>query len=162
MIGHTRRGRSGYLLVRALPAILAAALLAAAPQPTQAADPTDVTFFVGGDWHFGYTGTTAGNDNQIAAMNARPGKAYPVGFAAATVATPVGVWAAGDLTEATPAGPPLMPTGSALRTAAQIAAAAEEHYQRAQAALQEWDWARAGEEMEALKQKLAELREALD
>ena len=55
-----------------------------------------------------------------------------------------------------------VPAGSALRTAAQIAAAAEEHYQRAQAALQEWDWPRAGEEMEALEQKLAELREVLD
>lgn len=58
-------------------------------------------------------------------------------------------------------GAQLAPAGSALRTAAQVAAEAQEHYQRAQAALQEWDWARAGEEMEALKQRLAELREAL-
>ncbi|MFC1526638.1 UPF0182 family protein [Candidatus Latescibacterota bacterium] len=55
----------------------------------------------------------------------------------------------------------LAPVELALRTAAQMAAEAEEHYQRAQAALQEWDWTRAGEEMAALKQRLSELREAL-
>ena len=59
-------------------------------------------------------------------------------------------------------GPELAPAGEALRTAAQLAAAAEEHYRRAQAALQEWDWTRAGEEMEALEQRLAELRKALE
>jgi len=64
--------------------------------------------------------------------------------------------------KAGPTASQLPPIASALYTAAQIAADAEEHYERAQAALKEWDWARAGEEMEALKQRLAELREKLE
>jgi uncharacterized protein len=53
-------------------------------------------------------------------------------------------------------------SGAALRTAAQMVADAESHYQEAQSALKEWDWARAGEEMEALRLTLSDLRQTLD
>ncbi len=52
------------------------------------------------------------------------------------------------------------PGGSAL-SAAEMAAAVENHFQRARASLQRWDWARAGEEMEALERAIAALRETL-
>ena len=48
-----------------------------------------------------------------------------------------------------------------LRTAVQMVAAAEARFRGAQAALQEWDWTRAGEELEALEATLAELRREL-
>ena len=57
---------------------------------------------------------------------------------------------------------PIVASGVALRSAAQMAAEAEAHYQRVRASLQEWDWAGAGEEMEALERTLTELRESLE
>ena len=56
----------------------------------------------------------------------------------------------------------IAPSGAVLRSAAKMAAEAEAHYQRVQISLQEWDWAGAGEEMEALERTLTELREALE
>ena len=53
------------------------------------------------------------------------------------------------------------PGGGAL-SAAEMAAAAEDHFQRARASLQRWDWARAGEEMAALERTIAALRETLE
>ena len=57
---------------------------------------------------------------------------------------------------------PIVASGAALRSAAQMAAEAESHYQRVRASLQKWDWAGAGEEMEALERTLTELREELE
>ena len=57
---------------------------------------------------------------------------------------------------------PTSPSGTTLRSAAQMAAEAESHYQRVRTSLQTWDWAGAGEEMAALEKTLAELREALE
>lgn len=56
----------------------------------------------------------------------------------------------------------IAPSGVALRSAAKMAAEAEAHYQRVRASLQKWDWAGAGEEMEALERTIAELREELE
>ena len=60
-----------------------------------------------------------------------------------------------------PVSPAAAPEETA-RTAAQMAATAEAHYQRVRASLQEWDWAKAGEEMAALEKAIAELRQTLE
>jgi uncharacterized membrane protein (UPF0182 family) len=52
-------------------------------------------------------------------------------------------------------------SGSSSLTAAEMAAAVEDHFRRARASLQRWDWAEAGEEMEALETTIAALREKL-
>ena len=58
--------------------------------------------------------------------------------------------------------PPSTDLDTTVRSAAQIAAAAEAHYQRVRASLQEWDWAQAGEEMAALEKTITELRKTLE
>ena len=52
-------------------------------------------------------------------------------------------------------------SGSSSLTAAEMAKAVEDHFRRARASLQRWDWAEAGEEMEALETTIAALREKL-
>ena len=63
--------------------------------------------------------------------------------------------------------PDVLPTGdlpatAVLHTAAQMVSEAEVHFRGAQAALQEWDWTRAGEELDALEATLAELHLELE
>ena len=55
-----------------------------------------------------------------------------------------------------------VPPTAVLQTAAQMVSAAEVHFRGAQAALQEWDWKRAGEELDALEATLTELRQELE
>ena len=57
---------------------------------------------------------------------------------------------------------PIAPSGSDLRSAAEMAAEAEAHYQRVRTSLQQWDWAGAGEEMKALENTIRTLRKALE
>ena len=67
--------------------------------------------------------------------------------------------------EAAPAGGVLaegVPDAASLRTAARMVSEAEARYRGAQTALREWDWTRAGEELEALEDKLNELRRELE
>ena len=52
-------------------------------------------------------------------------------------------------------------SGSSSLTVAEMAAAVEDHFRRARSSLQRWDWAEAGEEMEALETTIAALREKL-
>ena len=52
--------------------------------------------------------------------------------------------------------------GQDLRTAAAMAAEAENQYRRVQTALKNWDWVAAGEGMQGLEEALAELRSALN
>lgn len=59
---------------------------------------TDVTFFVAADTHLGAHNIEALNRIQIAAMNALPGRAYPLQLGG-KVARPKGVLMAGDLTD---------------------------------------------------------------
>ena len=49
----------------------------------------------------------------------------------------------------------------AVRSAADLAAEADAHYQRVRMALQQWDWATAGEEMKGLESAIKELRNVL-
>jgi len=62
----------------------------------------------------------------------------------------------------------VVPSGSVpgttvrLQTAAQLVSGAEAHFRGARAALQEWDWSRAGEELDALESALSELRDELN
>ena len=49
-----------------------------------------------------------------------------------------------------------------LDAAARMVSEAQAHYRAAQAALQKWDWSRAGEELKALEAALAELRHQLE
>ncbi|MHC4715843.1 MAG: hypothetical protein ACYS5V_02640, partial [Planctomycetota bacterium] len=60
--------------------------------------PTDVTFFVAADTHFGREGIDRLNKRQIDAMNSLPGTPYPPAVGG-RVARPKGVLTAGDLTE---------------------------------------------------------------
>lgn len=61
---------------------------------------TDVTFFVAADTHLGATkAIQAMNQQQVEAMNALPGTAYPPAVGPGTVARPLGVLVAGDLTD---------------------------------------------------------------
>jgi len=53
-------------------------------------------------------------------------------------------------------------TAVVLQTAAQMVSGAEAHFRGARAALQEWDWSRAGEELDALESALSELRDELN
>ena len=53
-------------------------------------------------------------------------------------------------------------TAVRLQTAARLVSGAEAHFRGARAALQEWDWSRAGEELDALESALSELRDELD
>ena len=55
-----------------------------------------------------------------------------------------------------------IPSSSAVRSAAKMAAEAEAHYQRVRTSLQKWDWTEAGEGMEALELTLTKLREVLE
>ena len=55
-----------------------------------------------------------------------------------------------------------VPDAASLRTAARMVSEAEARYRGAQTALREWDWTRAGEELEALEDKLNELRRELE
>ena len=57
---------------------------------------------------------------------------------------------------------PIAPSGIDLRSAAEMAAAADAHYQRVRTSLQQWDWAGAGEEMKALENTIRTLRKALE
>ena len=57
---------------------------------------------------------------------------------------------------------PIVPSRSNLRSAAEMAASAEAHYQRVRTFLQQWDWAGAGEEMAALEKTIAALRKELE
>jgi len=57
---------------------------------------------------------------------------------------------------------PIVPSRSNLRSAAEMAASAEAHYQRVRTLLQQWDWAGAGEEMAALEKTIAALRKELE
>ena len=57
---------------------------------------------------------------------------------------------------------PIAHSGSDLRSAAEMAAEAEAHYQRVRTSLQQWDWAGAGEEMKALENTIRTLRKALE
>ena len=52
--------------------------------------------------------------------------------------------------------------GVTVRSAAAMASEAESQYRRVQSALKDWDWAGAGEGMQALERTLAELRSALN
>ena len=52
-------------------------------------------------------------------------------------------------------------SGELGRSASQLAADAELHYNRVRQSLEKWDWARAGEEMKALERTILELRKAL-
>ena len=72
---------------------------------------------------------------------------------------------AGAEVEAAPAGGVLaegVPDAASLQTAARMVSEAEARYRGAQAALREWDWTRAGEELEALERTLNELRRELE
>ncbi len=68
----------------------------------------------------------------------------------------------------TQAEPALAPAGDIpatevrLQTAARLVSGAEAHFRGAREALQEWDWSRAGEELDALESALSELRDELD
>ena len=55
-----------------------------------------------------------------------------------------------------------VPAAASLQTAARMVSEAEGHYRGARTALQEWDWTRAGEELEALEDKLNELQRELE
>lgn len=52
-------------------------------------------------------------------------------------------------------------SGEVGRSASQLSADAELHYNRVRQSLEKWDWARAGEEMKALERTILELRKAL-
>ena len=52
-------------------------------------------------------------------------------------------------------------SGELGRSASQLSADAELHYNRVRQSLEKWDWARAGEEMKALERTILELRKAL-
>ncbi len=56
---------------------------------------------------------------------------------------------------------PMASVGQAVRSAGDLAAEAEARYQNVRSALQQWDWAQAGEEMKALERAIGELRKAL-
>jgi hypothetical protein len=58
---------------------------------------TDITFLVAADTHIGAEGIVPRNEIQVASMNALPGTAYPAEIGG-TVAAPLGVLMAGDLT----------------------------------------------------------------
>ena len=62
------------------------------------AQGVDLTFFVCADVHVGDVNEADNHENQIAAMNALPGKPWPEGFSGATVDEPRGVLVAGELT----------------------------------------------------------------
>ena len=62
--------------------------------------------------------------------------------------------------EAPPAGG--VAAAASLHTAAQMVSEADAHFHGARTALQEWDWTRAGEELEALEATLNELRGELE
>ena len=53
-------------------------------------------------------------------------------------------------------------SGTGARSAAAMATEAENQYRRVQAAMKDWDWAEAGEGMQALEETLAELRSELN
>ena len=57
---------------------------------------------------------------------------------------------------------PIAPSGIDLRSAAEMAAEAEAHYQRVRTSLQQWDWAEAGEGMKALEKTIGALRKTLE
>ena len=63
----------------------------------------DITFFVGSDLHYGYTGHVPTSDEISRAgldvMNALPGQAYPASIGGGVVALPRGALLIGDLTE---------------------------------------------------------------
>jgi hypothetical protein len=78
--------------------LLLALALVAAPAGRQPAAPPTLTFFVGSDSHFGYTGMEDANLAMIAHMNALPGTAYPESIGG-RVEAPRGVLMTGDLTD---------------------------------------------------------------
>ncbi|MCZ6635027.1 MAG: UPF0182 family protein [bacterium] len=55
----------------------------------------------------------------------------------------------------------LMPE-TAAQTATRLAGQAEAHYQTVRKSLQEWDWAKAGEAMQALERSITELKKVLE
>ena len=56
----------------------------------------------------------------------------------------------------------IAPSGIDSRSAAEMAAEAEAHYQRVRTSLQQWDWAEAGEGMKALEKTIKALRKTLE
>lgn len=60
--------------------------------------PTDITFFVISDTHFGAEGLLERNGEMVRQLNALPGKAYPRKIGG-TVGRPLGVLHAGDITD---------------------------------------------------------------
>jgi cytolysin (calcineurin-like family phosphatase) len=69
----------------------------AKPPPPETPGP-GLTFLVAADTHFGYEGMEELNRIQVEAMNSLPGTPYPDALGG-TAGTPLGVLAAGDLTE---------------------------------------------------------------
>ena len=51
---------------------------------------------------------------------------------------------------------------TAAQTATRLAGQAEAHYQTVRKSLQEWDWAKAGEAMQALERSITELKQVLE
>jgi hypothetical protein len=79
--------------------LLALAALAAAPAARQPDTPRPtLTFFVGSDSHFGYTGMEDANRAMVEQMNALPGTPYPEAIGG-RVETPRGVLMTGDITD---------------------------------------------------------------
>ena len=69
---------------------------------------------------------------------------------------------ASDLAPTLATKPVPSPPGIDLRSAAQMAAEADSHYQQVRTSLQQWNWAEAGQGMEALEKTIGTLRKTLE